>query len=368
LSRARFLRIAAGLAALLVLLATPRIAWWLEPSRTLEVVIVDKTVPFNNFREHAALPWLLHAMKLRDSIGHFLDPSRDYIGFDPVARVGHDLSGDKLTYADVLFVTDTYGVYVGDYERPDNQAALERSPKIYGGVTDDEAQVIEAFAARGGMVIAEFNAFASPTEDGPRARLEELFGVRWTRWVARYWPNLQDANEVPRWVGRVYRRVTGHPFDVAGGGLVFVREDRDILVLRDGEDLEPGVVSQQRTARGAVFGFPERGTFWYWMDVVEATDGEVLYEHVVDATAAGKQKLAAHGLPLRFPALAKRRDAWYFAGDFVDTSFDLGSPERAWLLSYRQTRSGCSGAGAEEGFFWGWYAPIVSRLFASRAR
>jgi hypothetical protein len=170
-------------------------------------------------------------------------------------------------------------------------------------------------------------------------------------------------------VGRVYERVTGHSYDLIGGGLVFVREDSDIAVLRNGEELGPGVVSQERLPAGAAFGFPERGGYRYWMDVVVATDAEVLYEHVVDTTAAGARALAAHGLPRRFPALTKQRDAWYFAGDFVDNSLDLGNPELAWLLAYRQERVGCSRAATlEESFFWGWYVPIVSRLLVSRAR
>jgi len=361
---------ALGIAAAATLAAlTPRIAWWAKPARTLEVVIVDKTVPFRNMREHAAIPWILHANKIENGLGRFLDPTRDYVGFDPVAKAGRDLGPTDVAFADVLFLADTYGVYVGDYQHPGDQAALERSPKIYGGLSEDEAKTIDQFAARGGMVVGEFNAFASPTEEGPRARLEARFGVHWTKWVARYWPNLQDRNEVPRWVGRVYERVAGRPYDLTGGGLVFVREDSDIAVLRNGEDLGPGVVSQERLPAGAAFGFPERGGYRYWMDVVVATNAEVLYEHVVDTTAGGVRVLSAHGLPRRFPALTKLRDAWYFAGDFVDNSLDLGNPELAWLLVYRQERVGCGrGATLEESSFWGWYVPIVSRLLSSRAR
>jgi hypothetical protein len=358
----------ATLGALALAAVTPLVAWRLQTAKTLDVVIVDKTAPFRDYRAHAAIPWLLHAMKIRDRGGRFLDPERDYVGFDPVSKKGHDLTDDDLASADVLVVTDTYGVYAGDYERPGEQAALDRSPKIYGGLTDDEARVIEAFASRGGMVLGEFNAFASPTGDEARKRLEALFGVRWTKWVARYWPNLRDPNEVPRWVSGIYERVNGHPLDMRGGGFVFVREDSDIVVLRDEEDLRSGIVAQERTPGGAVFDFPERGAFANWMDIVDATGSEVLYEHVVATTPAGERKLASHGLSRRFPAVTRRWEAWYFAGDFVDSTMDLGSPERAWLLAYRRAAVGCERAAADEAFFWGWYAPIMSRLLASRAR
>jgi hypothetical protein len=364
----RYLRIGLAAVAVAAIALGPYALFWLAHPRTLEVVIVDKTTPFPNYREHAAIPWILHALKIEDALGKYLDPTRDYIGFDPAAKKGRTLTPDLLANADVVYIADTYGVYAGDYERPGQQAALERSPKIYGGLDDGEAAVVDAFAARGGMAIAEFNTFGSPTEDGPRARLEGTFGVRWTRWVGRYWPNLRDPNEVPRWVGKVYERVNGRPFDFGGGGMVFVKDDVDIVVLRDGDELRQGVITQERTAEGAEFAFPERGHFRYWMDVVTATDAEVIYEHVLDVSSAGERALAKHGLPRRFPAVTKRRDAWYFAGDFVDNSFDLGSPERAGLLAFRDARAGCGGVSPEEDFFWRFFVPIVSRLFASRAR
>ena len=352
---------------LALVLASPHIAWRLMPARTLGVVLVDKTVPFKNFREHAAIPWILHALKVVNADGKFMEASHDYVGYDPAARLGHDLDAHDLERADVLVITDTYGVYKGDYEKPGDIAALERSPKIYGGFDENEATVIERFVGRGGMVLAEFNTFASPTEDATRARLENLFGVRWTHWVGRYWPDLQDPNEVPKWVGRVYERIYKKPFDVKGAGLVFVREDADMVVLRAGEDLGPNVITQTRTAKGAAYDFPETGSFWFWMDILDTTDGEVLFEHIIDVTTAGEQKLTAHHLPQRFPALVRKRDAFYFAGDFVDNSIDLGNPERVGLVSYKRRVAGCGGGVTEEGFFWGWYAPIVSRLLSSRA-
>ncbi len=364
----RALRIGGLIAAVLLVALAPRIAFRLAPAKTLRVVILDKTVPFHVFREHAAIPWLLHSAKIQDPSGRYLDPGRDYVGFDPGTRSGRPLSEADLAGADVLVCTDTYGVYRGDYEASP-AASMERTPRLYGGLDEAEAKAIADFAARDGMVIAEFNTFASPTEDAPRARLEALFGVRWTRWVARYWPDLADGNEVPAWLGRLYQKVTGKAFDLKGPGLVFIKDDADVVVLRPGEDLGPDVVSQLRTPAGAAYGFPPRGAYWFWMDVVEPTDGEVLYEHVVDVTEGGAERLRRHGLPVRFPAFVKRRSAYYFAGDFVDNTIDLGDPERFGLLEYRARTAGCGGGDVgNDGFFWGFYAPIVTRLLSSRAR
>jgi hypothetical protein len=363
----RITRIAAFVGAVIAIALGPHVGWLLTRSRTLRVVIVDKTVPFRNYREHAAVPWILRAMKVRAPSGAFMDPAQDYVGFDPASKTGHDLTDQDLASADTLVVTDTYGVYEGDYAEAGEHAALERSAKIYGGLSYAEATAIEAFAARGGLVLAEFNTFASPTESTSRARLEGLFGVRWTRWVARYWSDLQDAKEVPRWVGATYERVYHAPFDLTGAGLVFVHEDGDIVVLRDKDDLDAEVLTQERTPTGAEFGLPERGAFRYWIDVLEARGSDVLYEHVVHATSAGQAKLDAHGLRAHFPAITRRGDAYYFAGDFADSGLELGSPERAWLLGYRRARANGCGGERDESSFWGFYAPILERLLASRA-
>src|SRR3954451_24430148 len=96
----------------------PHFVWTRLRTRRLGVVVLDKTVPFRRYREHQVFPWLLHAMKISHPGGGFLDATRDYAGFDPIAHRGRDLSPDALHRADVLFIADTYGVYRGDYQRP----------------------------------------------------------------------------------------------------------------------------------------------------------------------------------------------------------------------------------------------------------
>ena len=77
-------------------------------------------------------------------------------------------------------------------------AALERSKKIYGGLTAEEARVVEAAQRRGTTIIAEFNTMASPTGHAARETLERVVGVRWTQWIGRYFPLLEDRDEVPQ--------------------------------------------------------------------------------------------------------------------------------------------------------------------------
>ncbi|MCC7384013.1 MAG: hypothetical protein IT384_19380 [Deltaproteobacteria bacterium] len=365
-------RIAMGVAVLGLLVFGPH-AWWLQlPYRRLEVVVVDKSIPFPKYREHQNLHWLLHAWKVIDHRNTFIEPTRDYRGFDPFQKRGHDLVAADLEHAAAVFIADTYGVYVGDYLRPGEVAALERSPKIYGGLTSSEAASLINFARRGGLVIGEFNTFASPTPDGVRAEMERLFGARWTKWVARYWPDVRDENEVPPWIGRVYERVYQRPFDLEGAALIFVRDDVDMVVLQPEVHLEPEVLLLERTGGAPELeGLPDTGEYRFWLDVVEAREEDVLYQYRVATNPDGAVLLRQHGLGTRFPAVIRHRaagmpgHAWYFAGDFIDTAIELGDPERAWLLPWRRyVRRGTP----EERFFWGWYTPVLDQVLFGEAR
>jgi hypothetical protein len=358
--RTWLVRVPLALAVTVAIVWGPHLVWLARAARTANIVIVDKTVPFRNYREHAAFTWLLHALKVLAPSGRYYEEGRDYLGYDPIHHQGRAIGAADLEHADAVFIADTYGVYQGDYKRPGEVAALERSPKIYGGFEADEARAIDAFARRGGLTLAEFNALASPTEAGPRATLEALLGMRWTHWVARYWDNLGNDEEVPQWLRRDYLRRYGKELEHSGSALVFVREDEDIVVLRPGIDLKPDVLLMERTAAGDP-SWPARARYVYWLDVVEATTGTIVYDYEVAATDAGARQLAEHGLPLRFPAVVHGvESSWYFAGDMIDTATEMGDPERAGLLRWRRELRG--DIGGDGAVLWGFYFPILEDL------
>lgn len=359
-------RIAKAVPAVLLLAALifgPHQLFELRPGTTGVVVVVDKTVPFEKYREHENIHWLLHALKIAGPDGRYLEPHTDYLGFDPKARTGRDLRSEDLDAADLLFVADTYGVYAGDYEQPGDVAALERSPKIYGGFSQAEAEMIDRFVGEEcKSVIAEFNTFGSPTGDAARAILERRFGARWTRWVARYWPNVRDENEVPSWVGKVYERVFDRPFDLEGPALIFVRDDTDMVVLQPSRHFEDEeeIITLQKTAHAPEH-WPDEGAYYFWLDVIEADRPDVLYEYRVEVNEAGRRELEAHGLRPVFPAVVRRPGTTYLAGDFVDLPVELGDPEQAGLLTLRRFRAFLGGT-YNERFIWGWYAPLMEIL------
>ncbi|HEY9843258.1 MAG TPA: hypothetical protein V6D23_22500, partial [Candidatus Obscuribacterales bacterium] len=227
------------LVGLSLLVLSPWIVWKLQPQRDLNLVIVDKTVPVRTYREHSSLVWALNHLKVKAPEQHErwqLDT--DYIGYYPPAKGGAGGVERMLTPADlqgkdILFITDTYGVYRQDVKESARKKAADYSPRIVGGLDSREADAIEAFVKGGGTLIGEFNTFATPTPKDVRARMENLFRVHWKGWAGRYFDDLGHPTDVPAWAHRKWKAQTGQDWNFKGPGWILDHEESlKLLVLR----------------------------------------------------------------------------------------------------------------------------------------
>ena len=345
----------------------PYFFWLKAPELPLKMHVVDKTVPFEDRREHRGLFWLLGQNKFVDPAPakeeQFYDFTKDYTGFYPKEDFNaeeHDpseygiptpeqaevesleeageavVAEDPLVTAkkrpkdwsllfeyellkqpmlqdrDVLYIADTYGVYTGDYwQFPEHDYAhTMHTAKIFGGLEPAEVEAMEWFADQDRLIIAEFNCFGSPTADDLRWRVEDLLGVSWTRWIGRYFIDFQDEKDVPYWLYTIYRRATGREWDVTGSGYVVCREESaDFVILKDGEDVEPlglELVPNNQYSTNDVMAGVKPCTFSYWFDILIPHEGtETLADFHWHVTPQGKVKLDEHGLPLIFPAVTR---------------------------------------------------------------
>jgi hypothetical protein len=365
------------LAVPLLLVGVPWIVHLIRPSRALDVVIVNKTVPFRNFVEHRSLFWILDHRKVIRPDGGAYRKETDYVGAHPPAVPGGppervDLLTDRrVLAAHLLYLADTYGVYRDDLASgPAMRAALERSPEVHGGLEAAEAAAARSYVQRGGTLVAEFNTLGSPTADRARRDLEDLLGVRWTHWIGRYFADLESRDEVPQWLRRDYEAEWGQPWDFRGPGWVLVQDDAHVEVLRVGEEARGSalVLEREPPVDPLLDGAADAVPYPYWFDVVERAAGtEVLASFRFRLTAAGSARLKARGLPEVFPAVTRRRHetggaAYYFAGDFSDNPmFDVPVPLAGWPLALRWLH-GLSVGPSETAFYWRFYVPMVSRL------
>lgn len=362
-----------ALLVLLTVLFGPHLSWRLTTPRAVTVVLVDKTLPHPRWREHERLHWWLDHRRVLDPRGTVAwDETRDYVGYDPVARRGHDLTDSTLAAADLVYIADAYGVYQGDYGS-DSTTGLEPSARIYGGVTLDETAALERYVARGGSLVAEFNTLEEPTSTTEAsARVGALLGVRFERWLGRWYSDLSSAEEIPRWMRERYERIYWKPWGFRGPGIVVISETSDRLVVIDSSEFAgawPITVEVDDTGDPLTARVRTGQPYWYWFSGVSPTDsGSVLASYRLHVTPAASQRLAMFGFPTRFPAVVRHRGSGvraYFAGDFADVGVEPPPLRRTRFLDWfgrwtaRETKPG-----SQRRFFWRVTIPLWDAMLS----
>lgn len=347
--------------ALLVLLLLPFLLWLFREQETLHVVVVDKTVPRADYREHAGLFWLLAHRRYVGPAGDPYRIQRDYYGFRPGERAGDTelrIQGEP----DLLYVADTYGVYRADLEGRGNPRG-RRSPLVYGGLTPRDWEALHGAKTPDNVLVMEFNSIATPTAPAVRRAVERALGLRWTGWIGRYFPDLR-GDEVPHWLEDSYEQQYGEPWNFRGGGVALVHESSRVVVL-DGDDVRGGVRFVPTEEGLARYPGIRAAAYGYWFDVVRPGPSmRVEAEFRVGLTPEGERVLRRHGLPGVFPAVLRDPAArqYYLAGDFADVT-GMASPR--WVGSWGAQRAMSRFMGNP--FFWRAYLPVLDVILAEAA-
>lgn len=357
----------------LFLALLPVMFWQFGAEKPLEVAILDKTVPNETRREHHGLVYLLNHLRYVKADGSPYALETDYFGFypDDSARthterpLPRDLSG-----YDVVYLADTYGVYEEDLPYAQKTREGSRSPMIYGGLTDAEWGAIAGWlnARKDSLLIAEFNAFASPTGE-VRENVMEYLGLEWKGWVGRYFTELDPERnpEIPQWIVEEY----GDSWTYAGEGFLLVNDfTYEVLVLERARHLEKPLIHLEFTPAGeAQFGLKTSPDYHYWFDILTPRDGAVsLADYKWYLTDEGRAALSAKGIPERFSAVVRQSrgaaSSYYFAGDFNDVS---------QLPGFYQARGLRNLYGLAERFsvnalYWQTYMPMMQSILESRGK
>lgn len=367
----------------IVLLGSWLAHWPLSPCRDINMLVVDKTVPDNDFREHRAIFWIAEHRRFSKPDGSFYRAEKDFRGYHPASGKKETLTFSDLTDIDLLYLADSYGIY--DY--PEGFELYEAKlpfeiqdiKLLYGGLSLEEVKAVEEFALKENkVVIGEHNIFGYPTYLDPEAslRLQALFAVGYTGWLARYY---SDLDQVAFWLKKSYEELYGKKWDLRGPGLVFIHEEvpslgwrSDLVIITADELTGPWPVINTGTDRLA--GKTSQNIpYLYWVEVLEVLPGaEVLAYYDLPLADEARTALNKRGLPERFPAMvhynpsgAARR--FYFAGDFADqlpallTSRLAGSARVQRLMSY------LPGFPNEYRFYFQWYEPVLTSILHQAA-
>ncbi|MFJ8236156.1 hypothetical protein ACIQ34_10460 [Ureibacillus sp. NPDC094379] len=363
--------IIAGILLLLFFITTPLWLWQLKPAKELNVLIVDKTVPDQSYREHKGIVWLLNHLKIKKTENVAYDLKEDYVGFVPTNQPPkfqtRTLPEDLSTY-NVLYVADSYGVYEDEYISENKEG--NRSNLLYGGMTTEEIHLLkDSLMENHQTLIAEFNTFGSPTEQEVKEEFYELLNVRWTGWMGRYFNDLSN-NEVPDWLKQNYEKQYGKSYTYKGSGIVFVNEDDEVLVLTK-KDLSSEHIMFNLTENGLNnYDIKQNIPYNYWFDIVDANEEkEVQAKFELSLSSTGAKKLEDNKIPLSFPAVIHHEnqlfDSYYFAGDFADQEKVPAIYQISGLTSWQKMFS-FEKKGRTDTFFWKAYVPMMTNILTTK--
>ena len=360
--------ITAGLA---LLVFAPFLLWEASPFRELNIWTVDKTVPYPDYREHAGFFWILKNEKIsKPGARQLYSEKSDYFGFYPYGK--NEWRGISLPASgprpDIMYITDTYGVYKDDYMQ--KRLSGELSPKIYGGLTSDDILTIRKNLGAGNTFIAEFNTAASPTNLSDRLTLGRLLGVHWKGWIGKYFEDLTAGKEVPPWVVANFESQKNQKWGYFGRGYVLISDEDRVEILTEKDDVLPnGMKFSFREPWAKNLKSRKPVSYRYWFEWTEPDPGlATVADYTLDLTERGKDKLDSLGLPSVFPAILLYENpqytGWYFAGDFADLK-STGTPFRMLGISWLKRLLVDDTVDSNIYFYWKAYRPLMHSILRS---
>lgn len=338
---------------ILLIIFSPRIYWMVKPSTTMDISIVDKTVANTSYREHNGLFWILTNEKMNRPDGELYDIGRDYFGYDPYEKAPMK-DYDITRKVDLIYVADTYGVYSDDLEE---KVEGERSEKVYGGMDLLEWNAIMGSKGEQTTLIAEYNSFATPTDEVTRTIMEQNLGVKWSGWSGRYFDDL-NSDEIPPWLIQNYENKYKEKWPFTGGGMAFVHLSDDVVVI-DEKQIQDRVQFELTKQGQQLFPAAKSSLYTYWFDIViPQNDAAILAKYKLQLSKSALKQLEKESIPTKFPAIVfqKQQKTYYFAGDYADyPKTNLmkwqGSPMLMKVFEKEETK-----------FFWMSYAPIMKQI------
>lgn len=368
----------------IIIIVSYFVSWHLIPVRELPFLVVDKTVPETDYREHRVIFWLAKHWRIAGETGEFLQAEKDYLGYHPETDRRENLTSGDLDGIRLLYLADTYGIYNYEegLEEYEEKLPHEEQPVTldFGGFNLKETEVIEDFARRdNAMLVGEHNIFAYPTYTEPEAseKLQDLFGVKYEGWLLRYFPHL---DEVAFWIKQLYTRMYGKEWDFDGPGIVIIREDvplfgwQEDLLIFQAEDFTGAWPTVHNMEHPLTDGAACQVPYLYWMEILNPVSGaDVLTYYELPFKEESVSGLERRGLSTRIPAMVHYQPKnegtrIYFAGDFADQLRPILPAGLTGSASIQRFLTYLPGLPVEYRFCFRWYAPVLNNIMEEAMR
>lgn len=359
----KFLRAVLIIPAILILfIASTFIVWQFLPKHALNVVVLDKTVTISiinenynkpaQYRKHMGLYWILRYNRyVRPSNNKYYDYKKDYYG--PKAGINGTVIDNSLiklsSNPDLIYLSDAYGT-----------EAIAKAHQ--SGLTATEMSVVSQAVLHGSTLIGEFNIAPSKINGPVQAKMESVFGIKFSGWAGRYVDNLANLNDIPRWVLNLYELNYHKQWHFNGSGIILTSQAGKIMILQKDKDYTDSIKIQIRKDYIKKYG-DLKVNYYNWFELVTPENGmETVAEFTIPLTHDGKLKFNEVSPVESFPAIILKRNddapVYYFAGDFNDYVANEQYGDFVFADNYNRIFA-YDNPGDNANFFWNFYTPFM---------
>ncbi len=354
--------------------------WWkLSADKKMNILIVDKTVIEQPAQEHVSFCWILKNEKYLKWDGTFYDSRSDYMGFYPFKNKKYytnDLNTrtkeeikNLSEIIDMVYFTDCYGIYNNDWYDGD---VYRRSKKIYGGMNSADIQLINEMVQKNKLVISEFNSMGSPTNVSTRRAFEEIYRIKWTGWIGRYFDELDTSKnlEIPRWVVESYVQHHSFNWNFEGQGIILVNENGRVEMLEERRHLNGAmpIIHTQKINQDK-YNIPEEIPYPFWFEINQSSrKNNIISVFKLNTNASGDTILYENNILKVFPASIERFQAnskmYYFAADFADNPIDMNYAKFKFIDYIKSLSVNNKSIVQRESFFYAYYFPVMKKILS----
>jgi hypothetical protein len=354
------------------------LAWLVTPKKKLVAVIIDKTVEKAEATQHLSFTWMLNNERFSKTSNSLYSNSSDYFGFFPMKNEEFRLKGlerfsssmlEKLSNdADLVYLTDTYGVYKQEWYKKNKH---ENGGMIYGGMSEQDLELLQLMKQKHKLIISEFNTICSPTAEETRQEFQQLFGLKWSGWIAKYFASLDPSKnaDLPNWIIKNFETQQKNEWHFNKAGIVFINTDGVVVVLEEGQQLNdalPKIIVEKNVQKK--FRLPSETAYPFWFDIMDfdSSLNLTLAKFSINTTTAGKQILAKNNIPSSFPAVIahEKKDYrfYYFSGNFCNNNISFNTSYFKGVSAFNSFFYNNDDATDSRKFFWKFYLPLISSI------
>ena len=350
--------------------------WIFKAERSMEVFILNKTVPTQERIEHKSFHWVLNHNKYIKSDGGLYDLKKDYYGFFPLNTKSQEFDfrsvriheiDDVANNYDMLYYADTYGVYYNEwYKQGDSD--VKHTQKVYGGLNQNDYLLLKKMKELKKLIVTEFNLYNAPTNGLIREKVEILFDIKWSGWTGKYFSSLDTANgnKFPNWIVNLYMEQNNNQWPFKNAGIILVHKFGTVSILELGTHLNdeiPFIIAKQEMIDR--FGVPEQVHYSQWFDITMSGDqNNVLANFKINVNNKGDSILRNYNIKPVFPAVIEHTgdyNFYYFGGDFAENKINT---KTAFFEGYHNIMSIIQSSNYDNNqkFYWSFYIPMMTKI------